>query len=171
MDSRNAGPIPRAAWWPARRAPLPSQSESDGKGMTTRRWLQWRGVSPSRNLEADARCELTELTEPGLCQFSQFAISHSPRISGESSCANSDRSELGVNGVAKVALALNQEDPPSASYADWKVTSLHRLFQAQGLTRQPGRITAATVLHGERRERQVPAKNPESSRRCTCPSG
>jgi len=171
MDSRNSGPIPRAAWWPARRAPLPSQSESDGKGMTTRRWLQWRGVSPSRNLEADARCELTKPTEPGFCQFSQFAASHSARISGESRSANIDRSEWDATSVAKMPLALNQEDPPSASYADWKVKALNLPFQEQGLTGQPGRITTATVLHGQRREVQLPANNAESTTRRTCPSG
>jgi hypothetical protein len=33
--------------------------------------------------------------------------------------------------------------------AEWKAAALNRLFQEQGLTRQPGRITAATVRHGE----------------------
>jgi hypothetical protein len=35
------------------------------------------------------------------------------------------------------------------SWAEWKAASLNRLFQEQGVTGRPGRITAATVLHGE----------------------
>src|SRR5580698_3068160 len=33
--------------------------------------------------------------------------------------------------------------------SEWKAAPLNRLFQEQGLTQQPGRITAATVRHGE----------------------
>ncbi len=36
------------------------------------------------------------------------------------------------------------------SWAEWKASALNRLFQQQGLTGRPGRITAATVRHGER---------------------
>ena len=35
------------------------------------------------------------------------------------------------------------------SWAEWKARELNRLFQEQGVTGQPGRITAATVRHGE----------------------
>lgn len=35
------------------------------------------------------------------------------------------------------------------SWAEWKAAALNRLFLEQGNSRQPGRITAATVLHGE----------------------
>ncbi len=35
------------------------------------------------------------------------------------------------------------------SWAEWKAARLNRLFQEQGVTGRPGRITAATVLHGE----------------------
>jgi hypothetical protein len=37
------------------------------------------------------------------------------------------------------------------SWADWKAEALNRLFQNQGVTKRPGRITAATVRHGERK--------------------
>jgi hypothetical protein len=35
-------------------------------------------------------------------------------------------------------------------WADWKAEALNRLFLEQGVTGQPGKITAATVLQGER---------------------
>jgi len=35
-------------------------------------------------------------------------------------------------------------------WAEWKAAALNRLFQEQGVSRKPGRITAATVRHGER---------------------
>jgi hypothetical protein len=38
----------------------------------------------------------------------------------------------------------------AASWAEWKASALNRLFQQQGVIRRPGRITAATVRHGER---------------------
>ncbi len=34
------------------------------------------------------------------------------------------------------------------SWPEWKATMLNRLFQEQGLTREPGHITAETVRHG-----------------------
>jgi hypothetical protein len=36
-------------------------------------------------------------------------------------------------------------------WAEWKAAALNRLFQEQGTTGKPGRITAATVRHGERK--------------------
>ncbi len=36
-------------------------------------------------------------------------------------------------------------------WAEWKAAALNRLFQEQGVTGKPGRITAATVRHGERK--------------------
>ena len=37
-----------------------------------------------------------------------------------------------------------------SSWAEWKASALNRLFQQQGVTGRPGRITAATVRHGKR---------------------
>ena len=34
-------------------------------------------------------------------------------------------------------------------WCEWKAAALNRLFQEQGVTGRPGRITAATVRHGE----------------------
>jgi hypothetical protein len=39
------------------------------------------------------------------------------------------------------------------AWAEWKAAALNRLFQEQGATGKPGRITAATVRHGERKTR------------------
>jgi hypothetical protein len=39
----------------------------------------------------------------------------------------------------------------SMSWAEWKAAALNRLFLEQGVTGQPGRITTATVRHGERK--------------------
>jgi hypothetical protein len=36
-------------------------------------------------------------------------------------------------------------------WAEWKAAALNRLFQQQGVTGKPGRITAATVRDGERK--------------------
>ena len=51
------------------------------------------------------------------------------------------------------ALRCNSEDTRREvwlSWAEWKAQSLNRLFQEQGLTGQPGRITVETVRHSER---------------------
>src|SRR5690349_13477881 len=42
---------------------------------------------------------------------------------------------------------------PSETWAEWKAAMLNRLFQEQGKTRQPGRITATTVRHGMKEAR------------------
>jgi hypothetical protein len=34
-------------------------------------------------------------------------------------------------------------------WAEWKAAALNRLFQEQGTTGKPGRITAATIRSGE----------------------
>jgi hypothetical protein len=38
---------------------------------------------------------------------------------------------------------------------EWKAATLNRLFHEQGVTGQPGKITAATVRHGERKTKQM----------------
>ena len=49
---------------------------------------------------------------------------------------------------AKTAPELRPETAP-ISWAKWKADTLNVLFQQQGRTGGQGRITAATVLHGE----------------------
>jgi len=41
------------------------------------------------------------------------------------------------------------------SWAEWKAAALNMLFLKQGTTGQPGRITAATVRHGESARERV----------------
>jgi len=40
------------------------------------------------------------------------------------------------------------EEPRGKTWAVWKAATLNRLFQEQGVTGEPGHITAATVLRG-----------------------
>ena len=42
----------------------------------------------------------------------------------------------------------------ATSWTEWKATQLNRLFLEQGVTGRSGRITASTVLHGERKRRE-----------------
>ena len=40
------------------------------------------------------------------------------------------------------------------SWVEWKAAQLNRLFQEQGVTGRPGRITAKTIRHGERKSEE-----------------
>ncbi len=120
--------------------------------MTAPRWLQWRG-STSQNIGGDAKLELTEPTNLDSVSLVSSPEAAPAGFSGEPSRLDSERSELGVASTKKAPVTINQEDPPSLSYADWKATALNRLFHEQGRTGQPGRITGATVLEGERHKR------------------
>jgi hypothetical protein len=62
-----------------------------------------------------------------------------------------DRLNGPAEGAAPAKSPKMDTDPPGAPWADWKAAELNRLFQEQGVTGQPGGITAATILHGERR--------------------
>jgi hypothetical protein len=55
----------------------------------------------------------------------------------------------------------------AVSWAQWKADALNQLFQGQGVTGQPGRITAATVTHGERRRSGI-SKVDSSTRAQAC---
>src|ERR1039457_2929564 len=44
---------------------------------------------------------------------------------------------------------LAHEADRGTPWAEWKAATLNQLFKEQGVTGQPGRITAATVRHGE----------------------
>jgi hypothetical protein len=52
---------------------------------------------------------------------------------------------------ADVRLSGIPAETKGISWAEWKAATLNRLFQEQGIAREPGRISTATVLHGERR--------------------
>jgi hypothetical protein len=53
--------------------------------------------------------------------------------------------------------------PKGKPCAEWKAEELNRFSQEQGVTGQPGRITAATVRHGEQSDR---GESPESVGAC-----
>jgi len=42
--------------------------------------------------------------------------------------------------------------PEGVGWHRWKAAAVNRLFEAQGVTGQPGRITAETIKHGEKKE-------------------
>ena len=50
------------------------------------------------------------------------------------------------------------------SWAEWKAARLNRLFKQQGVTGRPGRITAATVLHGEKKRNVAGEQSGERNR-------
>ncbi len=52
----------------------------------------------------------------------------------------------------KAELLLMLEQERGVSPAEWKAAMLNHLFREQGTSGQPGRITAATVRHGEKRK-------------------
>ena len=94
------------------------------------RWMNWR---PTDQIIGDsAEVEPTKPSKPGYVGFVGSPLEAIPNIAEAVS-----ESEHGV------------------PWADWKAAALNRLFQEQGVTGQPGRITAATIRHGEaNRERK-----------------
>lgn len=54
---------------------------------------------------------------------------------------------LPENGEARGERAGTDE--AGVMWAEWKAAALNQLFREQGVTGQPGRITAATIRHGE----------------------
>jgi hypothetical protein len=92
--------------------------------------MDWK---PKARVSADpAESEPTKPSKPGFVGFEGGASAESPEIK-----AGPDRAE-------------DKLDEQGVSWAEWKAAALNRLFQEQGVTGKPGRITAATVRHGER---------------------
>jgi hypothetical protein len=68
--------------------------------------------------------------------------------------------------LSELAAEVGQRsgDPEAArrevwvDWYEWKAAALNRLFQEQGTSGQPGKITAATVRHGERMRSDRPAE-------------
>jgi len=56
--------------------------------------------------------------------------------------------------VARHPLPHADAEPRWLSWAEWKAEMLNRLFLEQGVTGRQGRITAETVLDGERKGRE-----------------
>jgi hypothetical protein len=96
---------------------------------TRNRWMVWK---PKARILADsAESEPTKPSEPGSVGFEGAAYVGLSEIEAELATADL---ELENNGM---------------SWPEWKATALNRLFEELGTSGQPGRITAATVMHGE----------------------
>jgi hypothetical protein len=54
---------------------------------------------------------------------------------------------IGLN-AGSVELAVSDADR-GIPWAEWKASALNKLFKEQGVTGQPGRITAVTIRHSE----------------------
>jgi len=92
------------------------------------RWSDWK---PKARILADsAESEPTKPSIPGFVGFEGATSPESLKIRDEPAMA-----KLGM------------------PWAEWKAAALNRLFKELGTTRQPGRITAATVRHGEHHRR------------------
>ncbi len=94
------------------------------------RWMDWK--PKARILTDSAESEPTKPLEPGSVGFEGATYPGLSEIRAE---------------VATADLELEN----GMSWPEWKATALNRLFQEHGVTGQPGRITAATVKHGEER--------------------
>jgi hypothetical protein len=65
-----------------------------------------------------------------------------------------------TQSLSELAAELGQRsgDPEAArrevwmNWYEWKAAALNRLFQEQGTSGEPGRITAATIRRGERKQ-------------------
>lgn len=80
--------------------------------------------------------------------LAKWADSNLVPAQGRAECAQPD---LGSHDP-KVALDQREQVTVEGTpWAVWKAGELNRLFQEQGVTGQPGRITAATVRDGERK--------------------
>ena len=63
---------------------------------------------------------------------------------------------FGGTGTIQTGASSDGLGEHGVSWAEWKARALNRLFKEQGATGRPGRITAATVAHGEQRSGCAP---------------
>jgi hypothetical protein len=95
------------------------------------RWMNWRTNVPIIGDSPEG--EPTKPSKPGFVGFVGSSLEELPNIQPRS--------------------GSKQESAPEPErgipWAEWKAAALNQLFREQGVTGQPGRITAATVLHGE----------------------
>jgi hypothetical protein len=97
--------------------------------MSTRStWLDWKPEAPITG--KTPRHEPTKPTKPGFVGFVGPTLETLP--------------------IIEAAPDLSPDEGKSATWAEWKASMLNKLFLEQGVTGQPGKITAATVRHGER---------------------
>lgn len=128
--------------------------------VTRSRWLDWN--PKARILIETAESAPTEPSKPSFVGFEGATSAESPKIEAELDAAEAGRGSpilnraavMALDGVRNIGDLLLTEtgwNSQCRSWADWKAAALNRLFQEQGTSGQPGRITAATVRHGERK--------------------
>lgn len=118
--------------------------------------MDWK---PKAQISAEpAESEPTKPSKPGSVGFEGAAPAESPEID------TGPEGRPPVNVLAEMerhpaepwrvqGRMLNERDRCSEGigWAEWKAAAVNRLFQEQGVAGMPGRITAATVRHGERK--------------------
>ena len=126
----------------------------------------WKHISINKHsLVPSVPTEKINVRELVSAFLTKWANMESQRLTGNppmptaSAPAQADASsvvkESMLDARAASPAAETEQGPDPAvlgiTWAEWKATMLNRLFQEQGVTGQPGRITAETVRHGERR--------------------
>jgi hypothetical protein len=136
---------------------------------TGSRWLDWK--PKARILEDSPRVEPTEPTKaPPLLEDSPKSEptepSKVPSVGSDGSTsgevlkieADPEPAELARAGVLtatepRAPHPSDVLDSKGVSWEQWRAASLNRLFLERGAMGRPGRITAATIRHGEQRAR------------------
>jgi hypothetical protein len=78
------------------------------------------------------------------------AVNLSPTTASAADSTGVPRDASAASPVAPQRETTPKPAEVRPTWAEWKAAALNQLFQEQGVTGQPGRITAATVLKGER---------------------
>jgi hypothetical protein len=116
-------------------------------GTPIRQWLDWQ---PKDAITADSpQSEPTKPSKPGFVGFVGSFPDDPPKIVAP------EEAPAEGQGPYRFEAAVDSPTAPERvmSWAEWKAAALNRLFLEQGTLGQPGRITAETVLHGERMNR------------------
>lgn len=133
-------------WKPSGAGPTKPVDGSDGGGFVS------FVSSPGTGLLDNAATSLETAVSPQATENKQVAGGNphdeDDQISGQGGFGGF------VSFVSGGTSANTQAEPRWMSWAEWKAESLNRLFLEQGVIGRPGRITAATVLDGERKRRE-----------------
>jgi hypothetical protein len=86
-----------------------------------------------------------------------------PSKPGSDGFVGSTSEETAVIKAQPQVDSVAAETAISVSWAEWKAASLNRLFRDQGLTGRAGKLTAATMRHGESSSPKVDCE-PKSKR-------
>jgi hypothetical protein len=113
-----------------------------------RQWLDWQ---PKQPITADSpQREPTNPSKPSFVGFVGSLPAYPPKIGAvEESTLPDNQPENRIQATVDSSPATERV----MSWAEWKAAALNRLFLEQGISGQAGRITAETILHGERMNR------------------